>query len=125
MTGAFGEYVRKKRLEKGINLRKMAEILGIVPAYMSDIENGRRYPPDKEKIAKIVETLGLSQEEERELYDLAGGEKENGVSPDLPEYIMKTENARTALRIARDLNADEDDWMKVIEMLEAKQQEEQ
>lgn len=32
MDTKFGEYVKEKRLEKGINLRKLAEILDIVPA---------------------------------------------------------------------------------------------
>ena len=50
MENKFGEFVKAKRQEKEISLRKLAEELGIVPAYMSDIEKGRRYPPDKDKI---------------------------------------------------------------------------
>lgn len=120
MNKRFGDFVREKRLEKKINLRKLAEIIGIVPAYMSDIENNRRYPPDKEKIYKIASALELSEDETNILFDLAANEKENSVSPDLPEYIMGTDNARVALRMARDLNADDEDWLKVIEMLEVK-----
>ena len=122
MDTRFGEYVRAKRLEKKINLRKLAEILGIVPAYMSDIETGRRYPPDKDKIYKIAEVLSLTEDETSELFDLAAHAKDNSVSPDLPEYIMGTDKARVALRMARDIQADDDDWMKVIEMLESKEQ---
>lgn len=121
MDTQFGEYVKEKRLEKGVNLRKLAEILDIVPAYMSDIEKGRRYPPDKEKIYKIVEALSLTESETNKLFDLAALAKENTVSPDLPEYIMGNDTLRVALRKARDINADEDDWSKVIEMLEAKE----
>jgi len=121
MDTKFGEYVKEKRLEKGINLRKLAEILDIVPAYMSDIEKGRRYPPDKDKIYKIAEALSLTESETNKLFDLAALAKENTVSPDLPEYIMGNDTLRVALRKARDINADEDDWMKVIEMLEAKE----
>ena len=121
MDTKFGEYVKEKRLEKGINLRKLAEILDIVPAYMSDIEKGRRYPPDKDKIYKISEALNLSESETNKLFDLAALAKENTVSSDLPEYIMGNDTLRVALRKARDINADEDDWMKVIEMLEAKE----
>ena len=120
MNTRFGDFVREKRLQRKINLRKLAEIIRIVPAYMSDIENNRRYPPDKEKINRIAEALELSEEETNTLFDLAANEKENTVSPDLPEYIMGTVKARVALRMARDLNADDEDWMKVIEMLEAK-----
>lgn len=120
MNTRFGDFVREKRLQRKINLRKLAEIIGIVPAYMSDIENNRRYPPDKEKIYRIAKALELSEEETNTLFDLAANEKENTVSPDLPEYIMGTDKARVALRMARDLNADDEDRMKVIEMLEAK-----
>ena len=57
MENKFGEFVKAKRQEKELSLRKLAEELGIVPAYMSDIEKGRRYPPDKDKIYKIAAIL--------------------------------------------------------------------
>ena len=63
MDDRFGKFVREKREEKKINLRKLAEILEIAPAYMSDIEKSRRYPPDKEKIEKIAATLELTEED--------------------------------------------------------------
>jgi transcriptional regulator with XRE-family HTH domain len=108
-------------MEKGVNLRKLAELLGIVPAYMSDIEKGRRYPPDKDKLYKIAEVLHLTDTEMNEMFDLAALAKENTVSPDLPEYIMGSEKARVALRMARDINAGDQEWQKVIEMLETKE----
>ena len=52
------------------------------------------------------------------MFDLAAGEKENTVSPDLPEYIMGNEYVRVALRMARDNNASSEVWQKVIEMME-------
>lgn len=52
------------------------------------------------------------------MFDLAAGEKENTVSPDLPEYIMGNEHVRVALRMARDNNASSEVWQKVIEMME-------
>ena len=75
----FGGYVREKRLEAKVNLRKLAEILDIAPAYMSDIENDHRYPPEKEKIYKIAEALHLTQEETDYLFDLAAVNKKNSV----------------------------------------------
>lgn len=121
MDYSFGQYVEIKRKEKKINLRKLAELIKIAPAYMSDIEKGNRYPPDKDKITKIAEVLELSSEETNTLFDLAAMAKKNTVSPDLPEYIMGNETLRMALRKARDINAGDDDWLKVIEMLEAKE----
>ena len=68
----FGKFVEMKRKEKQINLRKLAELLdNMAPAYLSDIEKGNRYPPDKDKIEKIVEVLQLTQEVAHTLFDLA------------------------------------------------------
>lgn len=124
MSLTFGQYVEMKRKEKKINLRKLAELLdNMAPAYLSDIEKGHRYPPDKDKIEKIIEVLQLTQEEANTLYDLAALAKKHSVSPDLPEYIMGNETLRAALRKARDINAGDEEWKKVIEMLEAKEKE--
>ena len=116
----FGGYVRKKRLAAGINLRKLAGILEIAPAYMSDIENDHRYPPEKEKIIQIAEALHLTQEETNELFDLAAGNKKNSVSPDIADYIMDQDKSRVALRLARDIGAGEKEWEAIIRMLENK-----
>ena len=119
-NNAFGEFVREKRLAANINLRKLAEILDIAPAYMSDIENGHRYPPAKEKIYKISEALHLTPDETDKLFDLAAGNKKNSVSPDIADYIMEQDKSRVALRIARDTGAGEKEWEKIISILEGK-----
>lgn len=119
MTGEFGKFIEARRKAKNITLRGLAAELDIAPAYMSDIEKGHRYPPDKEKLYALVNILGLSEEETCEMFDLAAGEKDNTVSPDLPEYIMGTEKARVALRMARDKGATDADWQKIIELLES------
>jgi transcriptional regulator with XRE-family HTH domain len=128
MENRFGKYIEAKRKGKGINLRRFAELIDhMSPAYLSDIEKGNRYPPDREKIAKMAEVLGLNAKETADLYDLAAfdrasveKEKSSTISSDLPEYIMSNEKLRVALRVARDTNAGDDDWIKVIEMLENK-----
>lgn len=117
----FGGYVREKRLAAGVNLRKLAEILEIAPAYMSDIENDHRYPPEKEKIYKIAEVLHLTKEETDYLFDLAGNNKKNSVSPDIADYIMEQDKSRVALRLARDSGAGEKEWEKIIRILEGKE----
>lgn len=44
---AFGKFIEERRKALGLTLRGFASELDIAPAYMSDIEKGRRYPPDK------------------------------------------------------------------------------
>ena len=52
----FGKFIEERRKALGITLRGFAAELEIAPAYMSDIEKGRRYPPDKklDDIARIL-----------------------------------------------------------------------
>ena len=118
MTGEFGKFIEARRKALGKTLRGLAAELGIAPAFMSDIEKGHRYPPAREKLEELAKILQLSQEDTDKMFDLAAGERKNGVSPDLPEYIMGSPKARTALRMARDKGADEKVWQKVIDMLE-------
>lgn len=118
MQGDFGKFICEKRKAKGITLRFFAEQVGIAAAYESDIEKGHRYPPDKDRLAKMSELLGLSEEDTNKMYDLAAGEKENGIAPDLPEYVMGTDNCRVALRMAREKGLDNSDWQKIIGMIE-------
>ncbi len=121
MTGEFGKFIEQKRKEKNMTLRGLAAKLEIAPAYMSDIEKGHRYPPDKDKLEQMADILELSATEKDNMFDLAAGEKDNAVSPDLPEYIMGTQKARVALRMARDTGATDATWQKVIDLLEAEQ----
>ena len=112
----FGEFLQKKREEKKITLRKMAEMLDITAPYLSDIEKDRRNPPDMDKLEQISTILLLSEDDRTLMFDLAG-KKRNSVAPDLPEYIMGHEYVAAALRTARDLDADEADWLKFVEEL--------
>ncbi len=112
----FGEFLQKKREEKNTTLRKMAEMLHITAPYLSDIEKDRRNPPDMHKLELVSRILLLSEEEKTLMFDLAG-KRRNSVAPDLPEYIMGREYVAAALRTARDLDADEADWLKFVEEL--------
>ncbi len=113
---SFGEFLQKKRLENEITLRKMAELIGITAPYLTDIEKDRRNPPEIQKLDKIAEILSLTEEEKAVMFDLAGKQR-NSVAPDSPDYIMKRDYVAAALRTARDLDADEDDWLKFVEEL--------
>lgn len=118
MEVTFGSFIREKRLQKGKNLRTLAKEIGIAPAYMCDIENDHRYPPEIDKLEKIASLLSLSEEEKNEMFDLAGNVKKYSVSPDLSQYVMENQNVRIALRLARDNDMGEEEWKKIIKILE-------
>ena len=114
----FGEFIREKRLERSINLRKLAEMLDIAPAYMSDIENNKRNPPSNEKMEKLIEILSLTEEEINEMYDIAASSRENTVAPDISEYVMSEEVVRVALRKAKGLNLGAEEWLEIIKKMD-------
>ncbi|MCM1101695.1 MAG: helix-turn-helix domain-containing protein [Acetatifactor muris] len=112
----FGEFLNKKRVEKHITLRKMADMLGVSAPFLTDIEKDRRNPLDMDKLKILADILELSKEENELMLNLAG-RKRNAVAPDLPEYIMERDYVSAALRTARDLGAGEEEWNRFVEEL--------
>lgn len=113
---AFGKFIEERRKALGFTLRGFAAELDIAPAYMSDIEKGRRYPPDK-KLDEIAQILKLNETEKNSMFDLAAMAKTKTVSSDLPEYIMEKDLARVALRRARDGKLSDEGWQEVIDLI--------
>lgn len=116
---AFGKFIEERRKALGLTLRGFAAELDIAPAYMSDIEKGRRYPPDK-KLDEIAQILKLNETEKNSMLDLAAMAKSKTVSSDLPEYIMEKDLARVALRRARDGKLSDEGWQEVINLIDKK-----
>ena len=72
--------MREKRLAKKYSLRKFAELVGVSPTYMSQVEQGNVDPPTAERVKRMAELLGENADE---LIALAGR-----VPGDLPEIIQ-------------------------------------
>ena len=112
----FGGFITRARLRKGMSLRETAEKLGISTMYLSDVERGRRSAFTLAKLRSFAAVTGLTCEETAELFDLAGQDR-GEVSPDVSEYISGNTYICAALRTAKSLNADKDDWTKMLEEL--------
>lgn len=119
MAGEFGAYVARKRIEKDVKLKPIAEKLGMSVTYLSDIIKGRRNPPDIEGLEAFSKALNLNETEKNEMFDLAGRERSQ-VSPDLPEYIMDENipSARVALRRAKSGGLGDDFWQEVNQIID-------
>lgn len=119
MEGEFGAFIARKRLEKDVKLRPIAESMGVSVTYLSDIIKGRRNPPDKEGLEALAKALQLDEQERDEMFDLAGRDR-NQVSPDLPDYIMDESipSARVALRRAKSQNLGDDFWQEVNKIID-------
>jgi transcriptional regulator with XRE-family HTH domain len=97
----------------GKSIRGLAQELGMTPVYLSDIEKGNRYAPEKH-LGKMIEVLKISGDDINCFYELAGKSR-NDNFPDLTDYIGKMEIVRIALRRARDLNITNSKWQDFID----------
>lgn len=112
----FSRLLRERRKRQHLTLSDMADKSGISIGYYSDIEYGRRNPPDREILDRMLDALYVSDEDRVIFYDLAGRVRSEA-PPDLPEYINEYEEVRVALRLAKD-GGDPRVWGKVIDLLE-------
>ena len=122
----FGAFIRRKRmeLEPYISLRRMAQLLELSPVHMSNIETGRDAAPRNEVLEKLTVQLKLDKQERERMYELAAKSKNYTAVPgDLPEYISAHEYARIALRVAKDVDATDQEWQDFIERLQKRSQQ--
>jgi transcriptional regulator with XRE-family HTH domain len=56
--GSFGEELHRLRRQAGLNLADLADAAGCSITHISEIERGRRKPPDAETIHKILLRMG-------------------------------------------------------------------
>ena len=68
----FGDFISRKRIEKKITIRKMADMLGVSAPFLTDVEKDRRNPFDIEKLNQLAHILELTKEEKGCCSRLAG-----------------------------------------------------
>ena len=117
MEQTFGAFVRQKRMEQGLSLRRLAARLGLSPVYMSNIETDRKPAPSQENLDKLAEELRLSKPDLELFLDLAAASQKMKVPADLPEYIMERDIVRAALRTAKEVDATDEEWQEFIDRI--------
>ena len=86
ISHTFGTFIKEKRQQRDISLRKFADQIGISPVYLSNLENDRMPAPKDEVVSTMARLLLLNDTDTAMLYDLAAKAKSNvTVSQDLPE----------------------------------------
>ena len=112
----FGEYVKQRREHLELTMRDFAESVQISPAYLCDIEKGYRNPPAKH-LDKFAEVLQITDAEElNKFYDMAGVGK-NGQHADINSYIDGVPSARLALRVAKNKQFTDEQWLQLVEII--------
>ena len=93
----FGKMIKELREGCNLSLRGACAEIGISPAYLSDLENDRRYPPVGEVLKSVLKTYRVNVETECEIMELIGlGRKE--LAPDMAEFMRKNQFARSIAR---------------------------
>lgn len=106
----FGGCVRRIRMEKQITLRKFADMIGVSPTYVSQIERDEFKPPAEDKIREIARILGENEDEMLALADR--------VPSDLSPIIQKhPKEVATFLRTAQGFSREQ--WEKLTQDIES------
>lgn len=121
-TERFGDFIKRIRTSftPKMTLKQLSEKLRIPLTQLSDIENNRKKPFDKDKIDLFASIFGLSENDKALAFDLAGRER-NEIPQDISEKMMYSEVgdlARKALRISNGKKQDVELWKEFIQKIE-------
>ena len=65
----FGEFLRQKRKQRNLSLRRMSELVNLGFSYLSDIENGKKPAPNDKSVLLLADILNLSEDERIIFFD--------------------------------------------------------
>lgn len=111
---AFGQLLKDARKAAEKKLREVSEVSGLAVSVISDIEHGRRKPPELATVAKIEKFLGVGH---KALTRAA--EKESNLKNEMRELINKRLQLNYALLRAADGLTDKE-VNKMIEDMQSK-----
>lgn len=108
----FGQLLKEARKRSRYTLREVAKEVELSIGYISDIEHGRRKPPDSATIKRIAKFFDL-----RDDFLSEAAEKEKGVPTEARRIIMKNpEKMMALLRASENLSEQEiNEWVERIE----------
>ncbi|MDT6997666.1 helix-turn-helix transcriptional regulator [Burkholderia cenocepacia] len=68
---SFADYLTAIRRRSGQRQKTVAHRSGMDPSYLASLETGRRNPPSSEVMNRLLDAIGASAEERRQLHRLA------------------------------------------------------
>ena len=125
---SFGKFIETKRkeLENHPSLRAAAIAIGVSPQFYSEVEKGKKGAFKQERLDALASFLQLDEYDKSLLYRKAAESRQRGdvaIPSDLPEYIVARSYVEQALRVARDLDAGEEEWLNFVNALLEKRKE--
>lgn len=119
-TNFFGLFLREKRLQKDLSLRKLAELSGLSHIYLYHVESGKKAPPSDVALTELEKALKLDNESKILFFDLAAKskseyDKSNFYSPiDIARYINEQSNVKNVIREADKQDKSNDFWDELL-----------
>ena len=117
---SFGEYIKTLRIADDRSLRQTAIAIGVTPQFYSDVEKRNRSSFTPERLDSLKTYLHLTREQAEILYNKAAEARRSNditVPQDFSGYIVDRDYVMAALRTAKTLGADKDDWQKFVDDL--------
>lgn len=87
----FGSYLESIRRSRRLKQKQLADMLKVNACYISAMENGKKGPPGKEVIQRLIQALALNAREQEKLFDYIELSQRNFRLPDdlaLEEYVL-------------------------------------
>lgn len=120
---SFGQFIEAKRreCESHPSLRATATAIGVSPQFYSEVEKGRRGAFTSERLAALKTFLNLSDADAEIMYNKAAEAKKTkdvALPQDFPDYIVERDYVMSALRLAKELDAGEEEWLRFVAELQ-------
>jgi transcriptional regulator with XRE-family HTH domain len=122
---SFGDFIEAIRQEKRKSLRETARAIGVSPQFYSEVEKNRRCAFTADRLDKLRLFLMMNEEQAKAMYNKAAESRKGKdvvLPQDFSDYIVERDYAMQALRTAKELDADEQDWERFIEELKKRKE---
>ena len=110
ISETFGSYIRRLRIKNNIGQRELANIIGVAPSYLNDIEKNKRTAPRTDLINKLSIILKANL---NLLNDLAGNSKKT-LPPDIVDFIEDNPQIVSLLRAAKNNKLSDDEIAMIL-----------
>ena len=118
MDITLGTYIAQKRLNLKITVREFAKLINKSPQFISDLESDYELP-SKDVLERIIQVLDIESNDSKELYYMIVDSKPIQRVPTNIEYqSQNNKKIIVALRVAKDLEATDEEWSDFIRRLQ-------
>lgn len=115
---SFGEYTEFIRKSRRKSIRQTAAAIGVSPQFFGEVEKNRRCAFTADRLELLRDFLEMTPEEYEVLSNKAAESykgKNVAIPQDFADYIVERDYVMAALRTMKKMDADEADWMKMVE----------